>query len=61
MCSEEDCDSWKEIAKRKIDSRTQTITLVKCKFYEDNKTECKTWEDCKIYNSDNPTVCDKYN
>lgn len=60
MCSEEECDSRKEIAKRKIDSRSQSITLVKCKYYEDDKIQCKTREDCKIYNSDDPTVCDKY-
>lgn len=46
MCSDEDCTWRKQIWKRVIDSRSQTITLVKCKFYsEDDKRLCETRED----------------
>lgn len=46
MCNDEDCTWRKQIWKRVVDSRSQTITLVKCKFYnEEDKTLCETRED----------------
>ena len=46
MCSDERCTWWKQIAKRVVDARSQTISLKKCKFYKDDDLRlCKTWED----------------
>ena len=39
-------DARKEIGKREIDARSQTIALKKCKFYQDdNPMLCETRED----------------
>ena len=43
---DDDCTWRKEVAKRVIDPRSQSITLKNCKFYnETNPTLCETWED----------------
>lgn len=43
---DDECTWRKEVAKRVIDSRSQSITLKNCKFYsEDNSSLCQTWED----------------
>ena len=42
MCTDNTCSWRKEIWKFRIDARSQTITLNKCKFYdEDNLKKCK--------------------
>jgi prepilin-type N-terminal cleavage/methylation domain-containing protein len=58
MCSDDNCTWRKQIAKWVVDSRSQTISLIKCKYYDENDLRmCKIWEDCKQYDPDNPTVC----
>lgn len=43
---DDDCTWRKEVAKWVIDSRSQSITLKNCKFYNKNDpTTCETWED----------------
>lgn len=43
---DDDCTWRKEVAKWVIDSRSQSITLKNCKFYNENDpTTCETWED----------------
>lgn len=45
FCTSSACNQKKEIAKFDIDSRSQTITLKKCKFYNsDDSTKCKERE-----------------
>ena len=45
LCFDSSCEETKETWKRVIDSRSQTITLHKCKFYkEDDPTKCETRE-----------------
>lgn len=43
---DDDCTWRKEVAKRIIDARSQSISLKNCKFYnETNPSLCETWED----------------
>ena len=52
-CNDENCNSRREIWKRKVDARTQTITYVKCKFYKENPAnECRIYEDENIEDED---------
>jgi hypothetical protein len=69
LCSNESCKWRKEIGKRQIDARSQTISFKKCRYYNEptgsinDGTEtntCKTREDCRVYNPDDPTLCDQY-
>lgn len=60
LCLDDECLRKKEIWKRVVDGRSQTISLKKCKFYNDDNSTCKTREGCTIYNSADPTVCDEY-
>lgn len=59
-CPEELCEWWKQIGKRHVDARSQTISFKRCKYYKESWNICKTREDCMVYNTDDPTVCDKY-
>ena len=44
-CNDKDCKSRRELWKREVDARTQTITYAKCKFYkEDKANECRERE-----------------
>lgn len=44
-CNDQSCTSRKELWKREVDARTQTITYAKCKFYkEDPANECRERE-----------------
>lgn len=68
LCEDESCsctDEWcsrKQVGKRQIDARSQTISFKKCRYYFDggNDNICKTWEDCRLYSDSDPTVCEKY-
>lgn len=45
LCFDSDCSSTKEIWKRIIDARSQTVSLHKCKFYnEEDASKCETRE-----------------
>lgn len=45
-CTDSDCNWYKDIVKRDVDSRSQTISQKKCRFYnEDEANKCQTWED----------------
>ena len=45
-CYDNNCDSRRELWKREVDARTQTISYVKCKYYdEEHLNKCKTFED----------------
>ena len=60
LCSDT-CVWGKEIGKRQIDARSQTIAFKKCKYYfEENWKKCKTREDCRVYSGSDPTVCLEY-
>ena len=40
-CNDDDCNSRRELWKREVDARTQTIAYAKCKFYKENPAnEC---------------------
>ena len=46
LCSDDECSWRKQIAKRVVDARPQTISLKKCKFYEeDDPIRCQERED----------------
>ena len=65
LCWNESCSCtpqwcWKQIGKRQVDARSQTISFKKCKYYESNWSICKTRENCSVYNSVDPTICDQY-
>lgn len=60
LCSDDSCEWWKQIGKRQVDARSQTIAFKKCRYYEDNWNICKTREDCKVYSSSDPTACEEY-
>lgn len=61
LCFNKDCSTPKEIWKFAVDARSQTISIVNCKYYEnDDPTKCKTRDGCSVYNSEDPTICEKY-
>lgn len=60
LCINSECSSPKEISKFAVDWRSQTISVKNCKYYDEDPTICKTREDCMVYNSSDPTLCDKY-
>lgn len=65
LCGDEECTCtaktcWKQIGKLHVDARSQTIAFKKCRYYEENWSYCKTREDCRIYDSDDPTLCKEY-
>ncbi len=68
LCEDEQCsctNEWcsrKQIGKRHVDARSQTISFKKCRYYHDGTdwNICKTREDCMVYNSEDPTICEKY-
>lgn len=45
-CYDDNCESRRELWKWAVDARTQTISYVKCKFYDENQlNKCATFED----------------
>lgn len=45
-CYDDKCESRRELWKWEVDARTQTISYVKCKYYDENQlNKCKTFED----------------
>ena len=45
LCSDDDCTTRKQVWKRDVDWRSQTISLKKCKFYDDtDPNKCKERE-----------------
>ena len=68
LCSDESCactNEWcwrKQIGKRQVDARSQTISFKKCRYYFDGENDniCKTREDCRVYSGSDPTVCMSY-
>ena len=56
------CEPRKQIGKRQIDARSQTIDFKKCRYYFDgeNSNICKTREDCRVYSGTDSTVCMEY-
>lgn len=68
LCEDETCscsDKWcarKQIGKRKVDARSQTIAFKKCRYYKEwnEGNICKTREDCIVYSSSDPTSCERY-
>ena len=59
-CPEASCKWRKQIGKRHVDARSQTISFKKCRFYADDWNMCKTREDCRVYSGSDPTVCMRY-
>ncbi len=59
-CPESSCKWRKQIGKRHVDARSQTISFKKCRYYDDTWNICKTREDCVLYDTDDPTICRKY-
>ncbi len=53
---------WKQIGKRQVDARSQTISFKKCRYFFDGTEDniCKTRENCRVYDNDDPTVCKEY-
>ena len=43
-CFDKDCSNKKEIWKFWVDARSQTISRKKCKFYDEDPTQCKERE-----------------
>ena len=61
LCLNDECSNSKEIWKFVADARSQTISFKNCKFYDnENPTKCKTRDGCNVYNSGDPTICEKY-
>lgn len=62
LCEDESCNWWKQIGKRQVDARSQTISFKRCVYYKSGEEwhMCKTWEDCRVYDSDDPTLCKEY-
>lgn len=60
LCLDNDCDVTRQFAKRSFDWRTQTISLINCAYYNDDKSECKTREGCKLYDDEDVTKCLEY-
>lgn len=56
------CEPRKQIGKRQVDARSQTIDFKKCRYYFDGEHSniCKTREDCRVYSGSDPTACEKY-
>jgi len=45
LCSDDECTTWKQVAKWSIDWRSQTISLKRCRFYNENDpSRCETRE-----------------
>jgi disulfide bond formation protein DsbB len=61
LCLNSDCTEPKEIWKWVADARSQTVSLKYCKYYEmENWNLCKTREDCRLYDSNDTSVCLEY-
>lgn len=61
LCVDSSCSMKKEVSKREIDWRTQTVALANCAYYEDDNLKCKTREGCTCYSPTDPTECKYYN
>lgn len=61
LCIDKNCTSQRQIWRRRVDARSQTVPYEKCKFYDDNQLNiCKTREGCTVYSDSDPTVCTSY-
>lgn len=45
LCADDACRSWKEIGKRNIDARSQSISFNKCRFYQEDQSKCEAREE----------------
>lgn len=46
LCPDDDCTWGKEVAKRDVDARTQTISFKKCRFYQgEDENKCEAREE----------------
>lgn len=59
ICLDKNCSVTKDVTKRVVDWRTQTISLRNCAYYNEDRT-CKTREWCKVYDNDDITKCLEY-
>jgi prepilin-type N-terminal cleavage/methylation domain-containing protein len=59
LCLDNNCTKSKQVLKRTVDGRTQTIYISNCEFYNEDRT-CKTREGCKKFSIDDPTICEEY-
>ena len=57
-CTDKSCR--KQIGRRHVDARSQTISFKKCRYYEDEWNICKTREDCRVYSGWDITQCLEY-
>lgn len=67
LCWDDECSctpQWcrKQIGKRQVDARSQTISFKRCRYYFDGTWDnlCKTREDCRVYSGSDPSVCMSY-
>ena len=60
LCIDDNCNTTKQVSKRFIDWRTQTISLRNCAYYKDDKYTCKTREGCRVYDNEDITKCLEY-
>lgn len=60
LCLNSECSNPRQISKFAVDWRSQTISLVHCKYYENDPNICKTWENCKVYDNNDTSRCKEY-
>ena len=62
LCEDKTCNWRKQIGKWQVDARSQTISFKRCVYYKDWEewNMCKTREDCRIYDENDPTLCKEY-
>ena len=59
LCLDNNCSTKKEVTKRDVDWRTQTISPRNCAYYNEDRT-CKTREGCRVYSDTDITACEEY-